>query len=255
MKYEWKSISKISLIITLYLCISSLISFFFFSNGMIQTISHITDKNGLLQIILFLNLFVFILLYALSLLASFIAFLIYAAIHFYQSMYASKGYLTHTLPINSNQLFLGKVVIHSIWASVIYLLMNVGFTLFAFHFVNLTLETVPVSEFIAESFAKSPLDYFAFILSGCLSCFFQITILFGAITLGQLFNKHKLGISFLLYTGTLFIRFYLAEIVSRILGQDGHLFQVGISLSVGLIIAAVYYLLSTRAIQKKLSLE
>ena len=63
-----------------------------------------------------------LILYVIMLLASTWGMLIFLGIRFYRSMYTDEGYLSHTLPVTANQLFLSKVLVSGVW----YLFITIG---------------------------------------------------------------------------------------------------------------------------------
>ena len=63
-----------------------------------------------------------LILYVIMLLASTWGMLIFLGIRFYRSMYTDEGYLSHTLPVTANQLFLSKILVSGVW----YLFISIG---------------------------------------------------------------------------------------------------------------------------------
>lgn len=134
---------------------------------------------------------------------------IYVALQFYFSMYSDEGYLTHTLPVTPRQLLIAKGLVMILWNMLNAL--GVFFSLLIFGGMGVLLSDlkwaliwqvitegvrVIVGEFgkVLEIAGGSWGEILAIMLVGTVANLLMGTMhVIGAITLGQLARKHKIG--------------------------------------------------------------
>ena len=286
MKYEWKSISKIGcLLLAVMAGITLLAVIYMFSplfQGIIMGMDDLEPWMAMLTLGLFLAA---VFLYVMTVVGAGYAMMLYLGIRFYKTMYSDQGYLTHTLPVTPSQLLNSKLFVGTIWL----LLLGIGaivsaiISVYAICFSVLQstgkmgeamdfFRELPVelSEFFASFFGSGITWYFVVIgFTMLLAPLFNLCILYGSITIGQLAKKHKILLGIFTYCGILMIlntfrttfaySFNLGftiEMVHAVDDMGGILslstliqFLINCALAVGL------YLLAGRIVKKHLNLE
>ena len=212
------------------------------------------------------------------------AFIIYSGVHFYRTMYTEQGYLTHTLPVNSHQIFVSKIIISGVW----YLIINIAILVSIVAWLYMLINNIYVgsgegSSLWAlmmdnrEAFAKMMKEIFGskigsevvtLLLITPISLISAITILFGAITIGQLSQKHKVLMSIVSYIVITIVISIIQGIISfpitirqsfELMANDVNSLGIGastwVSVIVSLIAAISLYFISNYIVTKKLNLE
>ena len=290
MKYEWKNIWKAGTLMLLGMFIVTVIGCIALQMPGVAEFFDSNDINGAQAWLVVSSFAAMLILYVIMLLASTWGMLIFLGIRFYRSMYTDEGYLSHTLPVTANQLFLSKVVISGVWylfislsiiLSVIALMISMavgvtnigGFTdvlaqyngnIWAF----LSDVVYELSRFYEEQMSISLVHYgitllFTFIIGP----FITMITLFGALTIGQLSSKHKGLMGILAYAGVTILSSMIGSAV-----QSAFMFSANTMSSPGgfsvttnmaydinvitsLLIAAIMYGVSYYIMNRKLNLD
>lgn len=131
---------------------------------------------------------------------------LYFGIRFYKNLYTDEGYLMHTLPLPAWKLIASKAVIAAVW----YYLTSLA------ELIILPITCIAVPKFAAMPegsgdalremlyiiVGSGPLELLLFFVPYTLTgCLYSVLVLFSAISLGQLFGRHKLIGSILCYLG------------------------------------------------------
>ena len=136
-------------------------------------------------------------------------FVLSLGIRFYRSMYTDEGYLSHTLPVTANQLFLSKVLVSGVWY--LFITIGIGISVVALIVSLMTgllnigeLSSVltqyngNIWEFLADAFYELGSTYeeemginllhygITLLLTYVAGPFIAMVTLFGALTIGQL---------------------------------------------------------------------
>lgn len=156
-----------------------------------------------------LNVGNFALLMGYSLLMSCASLLIvvYLGIRFYKNLYTDEGYLMHTLPVCPWMLITSKALVGVLWSYLgsflMFLTMVPVLTLALPKTAEMTNADINlVRETLSGFIGKRPLEIFFFLVPYMLvGCAFSILVLYAAISLGQLFNRHKVLASILCFLG------------------------------------------------------
>ncbi len=198
MKHEWKETWRIPCLSCIIVILSTLLSAICFSR------MEVPQGDDALNVGAFFFIMGFcLLLSCISMVAS-----LYIAVRFYRNLYTDEGYLMHTLPVTPRELILSKLLIGAFWMFVLSLLITWAI-LVAFAFCMPVLSSEPVhidlAWFSANSHALFGMNLPAFGIV-CLvlyvtSSFSGVLIYYGAISLGQLFSKHKVMGAVLCYIG------------------------------------------------------
>lgn len=207
-KHEWRNVSKIMILINSFTVIMTVI-------GCIAAFSPIWQSN--VEHIAVLAVSVFMLYYITILVVSFSS-MIYLAVRFYKNLYTDEGYLMHTLPVTPRQLILSKGFVATCWSLITtFLILFSLFALGAAFFYN-----IPVDYPVMDGFQTKNLLEFTgyavtlieetfdihigaiaiwgaiYMIIGSIS---GIATIYGAVSLGQLFTRHKVMGAFLSYFG------------------------------------------------------
>lgn len=207
-KHEFKDTGKVLLPLNLALIGVTII-------GMVVLGLRIFDTDSIAVGFLAIALVLF---YILAIVALFIVTYIYLMLRFYRSMYSSEGYLTHTLPASTFSILNTKILVSVFWA-----------------FLTMALSVVSVLALILTAFSASgelssadlanfqtEMEHIFGISTGSLigwglllmlvSSFSGLLMIYCSISIGQLFNKYKVGAAIVTYV----IIYIVLQIVSMI---------------------------------------
>lgn len=292
MKYEWKNIWKAGTLMLLGMLVVTVIGCVVLRmpGGVVTGLLDNNDINATQSWFVLSSFVATLILYVIMLLASTWGMLIFLGIRFYRSMYTDEGYLSHTLPVTANQLFLSKVLVSGVWY--LFITIGIGISVVALIVSLMTgllnigeLSSVltqyngNIWEFLADAFYELGRTYeeemginllhygITLLLTYVAGPFITMVTLFGALTIGQLSSKHKGLMGILAYAGL--------TILSPIIGstvQSAFMFGAnvansasGITVSTNsaydinvitsLLIAAIMYGVSYYIMNRKLNLD
>lgn len=294
LKHEWKSTYKVGgLMLIMLICITFL-GWLAFQSPMWLELSSTTYTTRIPQGNLgvsvlnlastFTLMFYFIMLVVVG-----VGIIVYLAVHFYRTMYTDEGYLTHTLPVTEGKLLLGKTLIGGVWSLIISLGVIVSvFAVLLFMFSAMLppeytlaqvweeLQTLyredlaGMVELMEMMLGMKFSSYFVFMLvSVILSSFTGIMILFGVISLGQLFTRHRVLMAIVFYIGVQIASGIVCSIVQGIVAAllvdtrisspaiVGNFYNANMMtrLVVDVVFAALLYLASYLVNTKRLNME
>lgn len=282
-KHEWKSTWKVGGMMMLGLALVSLFGWLSFQAPMWQAVKNDSYYNGVSMWDLFS--IATLIMYVIMLIGLNYGIFIYMGVRFYKTMYTDEGYLTHTLPVSKHQILVSKILNSGLW----YVLMDLGVILSVFILVfsmigaffpegygwadlwrEIEHEMDFVDEVFRDIFGMSMNGYFwmALVIS-LISPFCTVTILFGAISIGQLFTKHRVLMAIVSYVGILIINSMISSMVqsfvsvsqmTRYITDDavagGYMnMTMWLSALLSLIEAALLYFVSYQVTSKKLNME
>ena len=209
-RHEWKETWRIPVISFLIILILTLVCFFLF-----RQMEPPADPDAIN-----VGAFVTMMLYCMAVSIISTVLIIYIAVRFYRNLYTDEGYLMHTLPVTPGQLLLSKLLVGALWMFVMSLLAFWAiccillFGLPAMVNVDMTLLGPAVRELFPTLFGMEPIPFLLFyVLLSLVSSFSSVLTAYAAISLGQLFAKHKVMASILCYIGFTM----LVQIVTSIL--------------------------------------
>lgn len=173
-----------------------------------------------------------LILYIFSLIAIFIVAYVYFTVRFYKSMYASQGYLTHTLPLSTGSILNTKILISLFWilVTVLFTFLSVAaliFTAFRQEWGKMFIDID--ASLVQDSLIGFLIPYFFLLLVGCLE---QILMIYASLSIGQLFRQYRIlasiGIFFAFYaaiqilgTATMFITKFFSADTLFLMPQSG----------------------------------
>lgn len=193
-KYEFKNTAKLMLTIYGIFIASTLISTIGLSTDVMQAD---IDRLPLIFQLLF---FAVMMLYILSMFALFLVTFVYVCIHFYKTMYSDQGYLTHTLPVKPMTLFNVKLTTAWVWmmgSMVLFVLsifiMMLGATQGELFDIVLSSPIPQLLEKFEQVFGMKFLSFILLmIVTMAFSCVSYLLMVYASISIGQLFNQHKI---------------------------------------------------------------
>lgn len=291
LKHEWKGTYRIGCLMLIVLAGITFLGWIAFQSPMWQTLYGDNDyyrSNFGINVLNLVSVFTLI-LYFVMLVAVPIGTMAYLGVRFYRTMYTDEGYLTHTLPVKEGQLMFVKTLISSLWV----LIISLGVILSVFGLMVFLISAVlppdyTLAEFweefqrmyetelrdifamVEEELGISFRGYFIYtIISLVLSAFTSIMTLFGAISMGQLFTKHRVLMAVVSYIVVKICTGIFGSAVEGIVtgayagSSRNSLTVVGsylntnliISFALNLIFAALLYLASYLVNTKRLNLE
>ena len=156
-------------------------------------------------------------IYYIGLIAANVITLVYLVMRYYRNLYSQEGYLTFTLPVTTQQIINAKVISGYLWE-----LLDVICT-FASLFIAGTglvkavdAGAAELQEFTGELISvfglQSPRFIITAILTLLLSPLFAIMSIYVSVTVGQLWQKHKILGAVFCYIGIYILNQILAQI-------------------------------------------
>lgn len=197
-RHEWRETWRIPVISFLVILFLTLVCFICF-----RQLEPPADENSVNA-----GAFVIMMLYCLIISCISTVVTIYIAIRFYRNLYTDEGYLMHTLPVTPRQLILAKLLVAALWVFVLSLLALWAiccillFGLPAMALVDMSVIIPALTEYFPQIFGMGPVAFLLFyVLLSLVSAFSSVLVAYAAISLGQLFSKHKVMASILCYIG------------------------------------------------------
>ncbi len=282
-KHEWKGTCKVGGLILILLAGITFFGWLAFQSPMWNEMAGDSIEYNMAFSILDLMSIFTLFAYMFLLLGAVVGIMIYLAVHFYQTMYTDEGYLLHTLPVTKGRLLFSKVFIGGLWMLIILigvytsmvalisfmmgrLLAPEGYTVWGIWelFFGELGEAILMME--KELNFKGTVYLVYTILTMLSSPFITMIVVFGAISMGQLFTKHRVLMAIVCYGGVLLANGLVKSIVEAIIATlydfssfekvmsffDRNLIS-GTILSV--LFAAVMYFVSYYVNTRKLNME
>lgn len=292
MKYEWKNIWKAGTLMLLGMLVVTVIGCVVLRmpGGVVTGLLDGNNMNATQSWFVLSSFVATLILYVIMLLASTWGMLIFLGIRFYRSMYTDEGYLSHTLPVTANQLFLSKVLVSGVWY--LFITIGIGISVVALIVSLMTgllnigeLSSVltqyngNIWEFLADAFYELGRTYeeemginllhygITLLLTYVAGPFITMVTLFGALTIGQLSSKHKGLMGILAYAGLTILSSIIGSTVQSafMFGANVANSASGITVSTNsaydinvitsLLIAAIMYGVSYYIMNRKLNLD
>jgi len=158
----------------------------------VQGVNHFGESFGMS-----LLMFSAIGLFYIGIIAANITMLIYLVIRYYRSMYTSEGYLTFTLPVKTDMIFLSKVITGSVWMFLSYICTFISLAIAGIGFIKAT--DIPADEF--RTLLMSINEVLGLTDPGLISIFVYaiiitpiagIVCIYFCVSIGQLWQNHKI---------------------------------------------------------------
>ena len=210
MKHEWKG-----MLVPLVIMVCLLLGITVFTYAVIMNMN--TELNKIIESFSStISVMTFLIYYA-GIVGCVIGISLIIAVRFYKTCYTDQGYLTHTLPVSAKQLLIAKTVTAVLSYLIIILLVYVsvyvilsaffdkgwGFLLDAF--VRLLRDDLQLRAY--------PLYIFYWCCCNIISLICSVIGLMGAISLGQLYTKHRVAGAVIAYLAIRFVKRFAAQII------------------------------------------
>ena len=239
-------------------------------NKIFWELSMIFSSDSFSQQIIDIFTGVFTTAYILGIIAVVIMSQVFIAVHFYKNLTGDEGYLMFTLPVKTSQILLSKIITSFLFSLAAICSVIVSFFILAAgHGVtNFFSAVVQAVNIVAQS--PQSVDFNLFIVELLvmllLSLIFMILNYFAAISLGQLFNSHKLlgsivsyiaiqfiiqiiSTIFLIFSSFTFDAFLYGDVFSVL-----HLYFL-FSIVLDIIFICIFYFITHYMFSKKLNLD
>ena len=267
MKYEWKAVRNILLIINAFTVLSTVL-------GVIAINSLASGKDTGEAFPSLVAVLLFVAYYATIIGVSF-AMMIYIGIRFYRNLYTDEGYLMHTLPVTSRQLVVSKLIVHSgcmlltgvlIYASIIVLFLPV-YIAFADETPSFVYALKDLYTECRNAFGLSlPRIFLCGIVATVISTASGILATYCAVSLGQMFRKHRIMGSILCYIAILCLIQTLTTVLlmpQMLLSMSGGSFDLSVYFNnvflttgiISLFLGIAFYLITLYLMNHKLNLD
>ena len=275
LKYEWISTGRILVILHIALAIVTLLGNI--EVGYLKSkIGYLSVNGGTVQMEGALGALTVagIVAYILIVFAAVVGTMVYLIVRYYKSMYTDEGYLTHTLPVQTHTIMLGKMIVAVCWM----MIDGIAVVLSAWSIISrgIGIRFAEVWSEITNALSQAGIRnmLWAFIVLAVidiilctLSRWEQVTASFA---LGQLSNDHKILMSVASYIGLNIV----LQIIGFIFGINTSKLFFGIEMGginqepaqvvmkmmimmavYSAIITAVFYIISYFITKKKLNIE
>lgn len=214
MKHEWKGmLAPLAIMVCLLLGITA------FTYIVIMNIN--TELDEIIEnFSAAVSTMTFLLYYA-GIVGCVIGITLVIAVRFYRTCYTDQGYLTHTLPVSAKQLLIAKTVTAALSYLIIILLVCIS--------VYVTLSAFAVRafdedwDFLIDAFVSLLRDslglhaYPLYIIYWCCCCIVSLICsvigLMGAVSLGQLYTKHRIAGAVIAYLVIRIVRRFFTQVV------------------------------------------
>lgn len=283
-KHEWKGTYRVGCLMMLLMAGITFFGWLAFQSPMWKELSGNSDSYSVTMGAGILNILsvVTLLLYFVMLIVVLVGIVVYLAVHFYKTVYTDEGYLTHTLPVTKHQLLFSKILVGGLWTMIIYAMVYLSVILLGISLFSTILpDNYTFARFWAEfgdlitelrldlegQFGLNFVIYRIFILlSMLIGPFITMATVYGAISLGQLFTRHRVLMAIVSYIGIGMLNGILGSVVQSAIGLNdvvqtstniGSYFDVSMITSFGLnlIIAVALYMASWLVMTKRLNME
>lgn len=273
-RHEWKETCKMGCLMLFVVVLITLFGWLAFQTPMWKSFSNGGSSFGWLDIFSVLTLIMYVMMLA----GINYGITIYLGVRFYQTMYTDQGYLTHTLPVTKHQLLASKILVSGLWifflmlsvylsvfilgASMLSLFLPQGYSL-ASMWRELGLNFGELLELMGEEMDFNIIRWLVtLLLTTILSPFTTVTILFGAISMGQLFRKHRVLAAILSYIGIMVTVNVISSIfrsivvMSRITSAGSYLNNtLDSTLIINLLLATGLYFVSWHVTSNRLNMQ
>jgi hypothetical protein len=271
LKYEWKSSWRIILAMNCFLLLVTLLGMFSFRALFAENQLEVVQIFGVLSLIL----------YYLTIIVIIFAVLIFMGVRFYRNLYGDEGYLMHTLPVSVHAKVLSKLFVTVAFyllttIAIILSVISLGFSLitYAEPTVDLAAEIAKVWRevqpiLVQELGMDLGLYGFLIIIGVIVGTFSAILMIYAAISIGQMFGRHKVMGSIVSYIGLYILQQTVTSVITLPFTIDNTISNIEDAASFGalmnstltssFVIAAVfgifYYILTVVLMKNKMNLD
>lgn len=259
--YEFRATRRI--FIPAYLALLALSVLNAVSFALTSSLDHLSLPSGVLMAV-----------YVVSIMAVAILSLAYMIVRFYQNLLGDEGYLMFTLPVRPSQLLWSKAIVSTVWMAVSVILCTVSILIITFSgliadgvFGEFLQEMMILWNRLESQFGGGFLVGISLeaIVCGLVGVIAFCMHVYAALSLGQLFHRFRLGMSFVMYV----LCSVVEQVVFTLLGNiasELNLFpdlSIAAGVASGLLVmilwsaitAVVYFMISNYLLSRKLNLQ
>lgn len=271
LKYEWKSSWRIILAMNCFLLLVTLLGMFSFRALFAENQLEVVQIFGVLSLIL----------YYLTIIVIIFAVLIFMGVRFYRNLYGDEGYLMHTLPVSVHAKVLSKLFVTVAFYLITTIAIILSVISLAFSLITYAEPTVDLAAEIAKGWREVQpileqelgmnlgLYGFLIIIGVIVGTFSAILMIYAAISIGQMFGRHKVMGSIVSYIGLYILQQTITSIITLPFTIDKTINSIEDAASFGAImnssllsgfaISAVfgvfYYILTVVLMKNKMNLD
>lgn len=264
MKYEFKATGRILIPLYAALLGFALINRILFSGSLDETISETFGTLG--SIANFISVFA----YGCTMAAVFVVTFFVIVQRFYKNILGDEGYLMNTLPVKPATNIINKILVSLIWTIVscfiAFLSILILFSTIK-DITEITSNIIPAFREIYNNYGGFPyLIFFEICILGLIQVIKSITMIYASMSIGHLFNKSKILLSFASFIALNIIANIINSILMYIFpnlhlsafdspSKGGFAVLFLILILVDLIYFSVYFFITNYIITHKLNLE
>ncbi len=206
-KHEWRAVWKVPGFVNLFLLLYTFA-------GILSLHSSIWESdNKIIETLLILATF----FYFISIIVISFIVMVYITVRFFKNIYTDEGYLMHTLPVSQKGLLFSKLLVSFTWMLITGVVIFISIFSIVLTSLSIGNNGIPISKiwdrfifpslqiFLSEASAMLGISIFHIIMLSAVmvlvGIIFSILMIYTSISLGQLFQKHKIFGSFLGYIG------------------------------------------------------
>lgn len=218
-KHEWKSISRLLLIVHGFILIFALFSRIFLEiNGGIDVAISNNGNNFVSLVAALIIFFIVLFIFCAAMLTY-----IYIGYRFYKNVFTDQGYLTNTLPVTPRQIIFSKGLTGLLWIIIDVIVLS-GSLAILFTDTDLLAGLTEAFGNMSVSFSDIPAFFWLLLFMLLLSPFLMIVHLYFCVSVGSLIPNHKV----LGAVGTYIISYIIMQIISTVvLSVSGFVFATG----------------------------
>lgn len=198
-----------------------------------------------------------------------IATVLFMTIRFYKNLLSDEGYLMFTLPVKTHELITSKLLITILWlfVSLIAILASLFIAFYNSSNMRMVIETTnKIFLTLSNAYGEHQILFvIEIIIILLISTFENILLIYVSIAVGQLFNKHKILLSFVsyavIYNAIQLLSFLLLFLSSFIIYGDLNSINKApqilfpFSIVFGIIECIAFYTATNFIFKRKLNLE
>lgn len=216
-----------------------------------------------------------VLVYMLTIFSLFLLTAVYLTVRFYKTMFASQGYLTHTLPVSTASVLNVKVTSASLWLCIA--VAAAMLSLYILSYAGLQVETnlMQIKNGIETVSGMRIWQFWLFVAAmAVIICASNVLMVCASLSIGQLFQQYRIPAAIVAYVILYLIQQVVSVVMLGILGiakfdslsqipsqmeaisyQSFYRWLFGLVILQGLVFAAAYYATCYYITKKKLNLE
>lgn len=197
-KYEWKSGSRLFLLIHGGVLLFALLSrlFLTINGGLNQAMT--TSENSIISMIAAMIMFGIVVFISCTAIFTYI----YIAYRFYKNVFTDQGYLTNTLPVTPSQIILSKMLNALLWIIIDVIVLALSLCIIFVDNMQFYSEFFHALGEVFTLIGQLPSTVWLGILCIILSPFMMILHLYFSVALGNLIASHKVIGSIVAYFGS-----------------------------------------------------